>query len=295
MSAPSRQTRLAGRHALVDDIPFTMPVHSKDTPALMAAFPIDAAAARKLIPGNEIYPLRVWTRGLLVVTVVDYRVTNIGRYIEYSIAIACTHGARPAPRLLPALLQQTFGTGQYVWDLPVSTEVSVKGGKGIWGMPKHQANLDFVLGGQWVSAQYDLDGAMMMRIDVRKPARAWLPASTSAVNYCSFRGMLFKSYIYFGGKLGFSLFDQSSVRLFIGDHPRMAPLKTLGISPTPLFAGFFPSTAGILDDHFECWFNTEADRISAPMEGMASVVKLGESQQWLAPPRRAVNWEQGAC
>ena len=49
------------------------------------------------------------------------------------------------PPLLPLVFQKTFGLGQYVVDLPVSTEVSVKGGKGIWGMPKHQANLDFVV------------------------------------------------------------------------------------------------------------------------------------------------------
>jgi hypothetical protein len=35
------------------------------------------------------------------------------------------------------------GTGQYIPDLPVSSEISVKGGKGIWGMPKHKSNLDF--------------------------------------------------------------------------------------------------------------------------------------------------------
>ena len=38
-----------------------------------------------------------------------------------------------------------YGTGQYVFDLPVCSEISVKGGKGIWGMPKHQANLDFII------------------------------------------------------------------------------------------------------------------------------------------------------
>ena len=111
----------------------------------MAAFPISAARAAELIPGEEVHPFRLGGDvGLLVVTVVDYRTTDIGSYIEFSIAIACTHGLEPAPALLPALLRGRYGTGQFVVDLPVSTEVSVKGGKGIWGMPKHQANLDFV-------------------------------------------------------------------------------------------------------------------------------------------------------
>ena len=291
MAVPARQQRLAGRHALVDGIAFEMPINSEQSPALMAVFSIDADAAARLIPGNEVHPLRLWKRGLLVLTVINYVITDIGSYIEYSIAIACTHGKRPAPRLLPGLLMKTFGTGQYVWDLPVSSEVSVKGGKGIWGMPKHQASLDFVIGEQWVSSQYDLGGQMMMRIDVKKPSSAWLPVNTGAANYCAFRGMLMKSYIYFKGKLGFSLFKPESARLLIGDHPRMAPLKTLGIDPTPIAAGFFPSTTGVLDDYFECWFITEAQPPAQAIQGLESTYPLAQSQQWLAPPARAANWE----
>ncbi|GAB2889393.1 acetoacetate decarboxylase family protein [Paralcaligenes sp. KSB-10] len=292
MAIPARQKRLAGRYAQIDGIPFHMPVNSEQTPALMAAFSIDLDAARALIPGNEVHPFQLWRRGLLLVTVVDYRITDIGRYIEYSVAIACTHGARPAPRLLPGLLVKAFGTGQYVWDLPVSTEISVKGGRGIWGMPKHQANLDFVVGRDWISSQYDLDGHMMMRVDVKKPSSAWLPVSMGAANYCTFRGMLMKSYIYFSGKLGFSLFKKGSARLLIGDHPRMAPLKTLDIDADPIFAGYFPSTAGVLDDYFECWFQTKADPIVDPGAGLETTYPLGLSQEWLPPPNRAANWEE---
>src|SRR5437868_12128101 len=128
---PRRLRDQQGRHALVDGIPFTLPVHSEQTPALMAAFPIDADRAARMLPGTELHPFRWRGRGLLVVTVVDYRVTSIGQYIEYSIAIACTHGRQPAPALLPLVFQTHYGLGQYVVDLPVSTEISVKGGKGI--------------------------------------------------------------------------------------------------------------------------------------------------------------------
>lgn len=293
MTIPSRQHKLTGRHALVDNIPFTMPVHSNVSPALMAAFSIDLDAARKLIPGNEIHPFQLWKRGLLLITVIDYRETNIGRYVEFSIAIACTHGLKPAMRLLPGVFTKFFGTGQYVWDLPVSTEISVKGGRGIWGMPKHQANLDFVIGNQWVSSQYDLDGKMMLRVDVQKPSSAWLPLSLGAANYCAFRGLLMKSYIYFKGKLGFSLFKPDSARLYIGDDPRMAPLKELDISPVPVFAGFFPSTSGVLDDYFESWFITEAEPPKQPMPGLELTYGLSQSQDWLAPPKRATDWEKG--
>jgi Acetoacetate decarboxylase (ADC) len=284
MGEPARIARQAGRWALVDSIPFHMPVFCRNSPALFAVFSINAEKARKLIPGNEIHPLRLWNRGLLVVSVIDYLDTNIGRYIEFSIAIACTHGQKPAPRLLPALFMGLYGTGQWVWDLPVSTEVSVKGGKGIWGMPKHQANLNYIIGDDIVSAQYDQDEIFAVKVEVQRPRRPWLSVNMTGVNYCGFRGMLYKSSVYFKGKLGFHLLKKGSARLLIGEHPRVQPLKELEIDPDPILAAFLPQANGVLDDHFECWFLSEPELPKTVPEGMESVVDLGQSQQWLAPP-----------
>jgi hypothetical protein len=284
MRARKRIEMLRGRHALVDGIPFDLPIDSRDTPALMAAFPISAARAGELLPGEEVHPFRLFGDvGLLVVTVVDYRTTDIGSYVEFSIAIACTHGLQPAPPLVGALLPR-HGVGQFVVDLPVSTEVSVKGGKGIWGMPKHQANLNFVIREDKVWSQYDLDGQLCCRIEVDRPRWERLPISMPAVNYCAFRGMLSKSYIYFRGRAGFKLPLTRSARLVLGDHPRMAPLKRLGVRERPLLVGFFPDTQGILDDHLESWFLTFREPPSEPFEGLESVVGLGLGEEWLAPP-----------
>jgi hypothetical protein len=284
---PARIGRESGRHALVDAIPFALPVASHESPALIAAFSIDARAAAELLAGDEVHPLRLWSRrALLLISVVDYRSTNIGRYVEFSIAIACTHGPRPARALVPALplAQRLYGAGQYVIDLPVSSEVSVKGGKGIWGMPKHQANLDFVIAPRTVSSQYDLDGQLCVRIEVDRPPFESLPLSLAASNYCAFRGMLMKSNISFHGRAGFNLPLTRSARLQIGEHPRVQALKQLGISSRALFCGYFPATEGVLDDHIESWFLSYAAPPSAVPEGMESVVGLGQDQEWLAPP-----------
>ncbi|WP_051858126.1 acetoacetate decarboxylase family protein [Streptomyces cellulosae] len=283
---PRRQRRLAGRHALVDGIPFVLPVDSTDTPALMAAFPVDRAAAARLLPGGELHPLALpGDRGLLVVTVVDYARTDIGRYIEFSVAIACTHGSRPAPPLLPGLLRGTFGTGQYVVDLPVSSEISVKGGKGIWGMPKHRASLDFQVSDRAVSSQYEDDGRLGMLIEVERPPETRLPLRVAAVNYCAFRGMLMKSSIYVEGAADLALGRRARARLVLGDAPAAAALHGLQIAEQPLFTCFMPSTRGILDDHFACWFLTSEDAGRTFGEPLRSVVDLGLSQEWPAPPR----------
>src|SRR6185503_9978319 len=184
---PRRVKQQSGRHALVDGIPFVLPVNSDRTSALMAAFEIDAAKAAALLPGNELHPARLWRRAVLLITVINYELTDIGKYIEFSIGIACTRGSRPAPPLLPFPLRRAFGFGQYVLDLPVSTEISVKGGKGIWGMPKHQANLDFIDDGKRISSQYEKDGKFAFRVEVEKPGKTWIPLRTGGINYAKFR------------------------------------------------------------------------------------------------------------
>ena len=279
-----RLERHSGRHALVDGIRFHLPVNSEQTPALMAAFSINAERAAELLPGNEVHPFRLWSRGILLITVVDYRVTDIGKYIEFSIAIVCTHGRRPAPRLIPAVFRKWFGTGQYVLDLPVSTEISVKGGKGIWGMPKHQANLDFKISDDVVSSQYDKDGKLAMKIEIDRPGKAWLPVRLAAANYCQFRGMLVKSYINFKGKLGFKLMKKGSARLTLGSHPLMDDLRTLEIDPNPLSIGFLPETEGLLDDYFESWFLTFAEPPERAPAGLETVIDLGHGEEWLPGP-----------
>jgi Acetoacetate decarboxylase (ADC) len=285
MRLPRRIDAETGRYSLVDGIPFTLPVASHHSPALMAAFSIDADKAAKLLPGHELHPLLLsGNRGVLMITVVDYTSTNIGKYIEFSIAIGVTHGLRPAPPLLPLFCQRHYDMGQYVYDLPVCTEISVKGGKGIWGMPKHQANLDFRIDHRTVSSQYDLDGKLAMRITIRRPRWTGLPIRMSSANFCQFRGMLMKSLVYFHGNLGASVLRAGAADLLIGDSPRTAPLKELGISPRPLFTAFFPATAGILDDHYEGWFLGFDEPPATEPEGLQSVVNLGLSQAWLPPP-----------
>jgi Acetoacetate decarboxylase (ADC) len=293
MGMPKRLKRQAGYFSLVDHIPYRMPISCDQTPALMAVFSIDADKAKRLIPGNDVFPLRLWNRGLLLITVVNYIETVIGKYIEYSIAIACTQGRKPAPRFLPGLFWEKYGTGQYVLDLPVCSEISVKGGKGIWGMPKHQANLDFIVTDKTVSAQYDKDGQLAMKIEIEKPASAWLPLNIGAINYCTFRGMMMRSRIYFRSKCGFSLFKKGAATLTLGEHPRVQPLKDLDIDPNPIMTAFLPNTKGVLDDYCESWYVLYDEMPSKAPEGFESVINLGLSETWLSPPDPALVKSEG--
>jgi len=265
---PRRLRREASRYALVDGIPFTLPVRSMRMQALMAAFPVDPAGAQALLP-DGIRAVRLGRKALVAVTVVNYQETVIGKYIEYSIALACRHGG--------------FGFGQYVLDLPVSTEISVKGGKGIWGMPKHQAPLDFEVGDGKVASQYDLDGRLAAYAEIAQP-RLGFPLRFGASNYCSFRGMLMKSTVYFKGRAKVGFGRGARGRFEVGDHPRLAQLKALGPFEKPLFTAFFPEAHGVLDDHYESWFVGFEKPPEQRPEGMESVIDLGLGEEWPPPP-----------
>jgi len=286
MSIPKRIKKYTGQYALVDNIPYTMPVRASKSPALMAGFFCDYQEACRLMPGKELHPMKYLNgKAIFIVTVIDYRDTSIGKYIEYSLAIACTRGLRPAPRMLPALFMKAYGTGQFILDLPVSSEVSVKGGKGIWGMPKHKANLDFVIGDKQVAAQYEKDGQFAFRIEIDRPGKCNFPLKMGATNYSHFRNMLVASYIYFDSKAGIRLGKSAKGAIYIGDHPRTRHLRDLKLSSKPFFTLYMPETNGVLDDHFESWFMTydqKPEKVTP--EGLESIIDLGLSEEWLEAP-----------
>lgn len=285
MAIPKRIKRYEGRYALVDDIPYKMPVSARNSPALMAGFACDWKKANALLPGDEIHALKLPNgKAALLITVINYVNTSIGKYIEYSIAIGCTHGSKPAPPILNAMMIKTYGTGQYILDLPVSSEVSVKGGKGIWGMPKHKANLDFIVTDNMVSSQYEKDGQFAFRIEITRPKSSSLKLQVGAVNYCRFRNMLMASYIYFNTKAGVNLFSKAKANLYIGDHPNVSFLRDIDINPNPFFTMYMPQANGILDDHFKCWFMTYDKPPEKMPEGLESVYDLGQSEDWLPAP-----------
>ncbi|MBC7450374.1 MAG: acetoacetate decarboxylase family protein, partial [Cytophagales bacterium] len=264
---------------------FVMPVSGNKSPVLMAMFECDYAEAQKLLPGTELFAVRLLNgKAVFIVTVVNYIDTTIGKYVEYSLAIACTRGKKSAPRLLPALFQKAYHTGQFVLDLPVSSEISVKGGKGIWGMPKHQASLDFIVTDKQVSAQYEKDGQFAFRIEMEKPTQLGMKVNMGATNYSHFRNLLIASYIYFESKAKINLFSKAKANLYIGDHPKVAHLRKLKINGKPLATLFMEGATGVLDDYFESWFITHTAKEDQTTEGLESVFHLTNSEEWLAAP-----------
>ena len=76
-----------------------------------------------------------------------------------------------------------------------------------------------------------------------------------------------RSSIYFQGAADVALGRRARARLDLGDAPQVAPLRELDIDPDPVFTAFLPTTHGVLDDHFECWFLTSDGPTTAARRG----------------------------
>lgn len=284
-----RNRWLKGRRARVDGIDFVMPVANAASPAFSAIYTIDARQAAKALPGQELHPVTIGGRGLALLAVVDYQATAIGTYVEFCIGIVCTKGSRPRGLVRSVLMPKRSGIGAYICDLPVSTEISVKGGRGIWGMAKRQANLDFVVGDDSVSSQYSLDDRLVVRVDIPRPKRCPLPVWVRGTGYGAWRGLLTRSTLRLRGRAGIALGRRKEGCLVIGDHPQADLLRQLDISEHPLFTCFIPDATGVLDDYVESWFLTSDTAPAEPELDMTDVIDLDLSTTRLAPPDRSVS------
>jgi len=285
----ARNRWLAGRRARVDGIDFVMPVANAASPAFSAIYTIDGAAAAHALPGQELHPLTFGGRGLLLLAVVDYQATAIGTYIEFCVGIVCTKGPRPRGAVRSLLMPRRSGVGAYICDLPVSTQISVKGGRGIWGMAKRQANLDFMIGDDKVSSQYSLDDRLVVRVDVPRPAKCRLPVRFTGTGYGAWRGLLTRSTLRLRGRAGLAFGRRKQGSLVIGDHPQADLLRRLEVSEHPLFTCFIPEATGVLDDYVESWFLTADSAPAEPELDLTDVIDLDLSTTRLAPPDRSVS------
>jgi hypothetical protein len=96
MRPPERIDAETGRYSQIDGIPFELPVASHHSPALMAAFSVDADKAAGLLPGHELHPpLLRGNRGVLIITVVDYTSTNTANMTWTDISL-CAGAGRAA-------------------------------------------------------------------------------------------------------------------------------------------------------------------------------------------------------
>jgi hypothetical protein len=126
--------------------PGKMPTFYYDGALMTGLFPAHHRALRELIPDPDLEPARLAPGlGALVLWCIEYRDSDIGAYNEVAIGVALNEpdgGPNlPGRALLAAVRRRQQHV--YIHHLPVTTEVSRRGGIDFYNFPKFLADIEF--------------------------------------------------------------------------------------------------------------------------------------------------------
>ena len=124
----------------------TLPCNVRAATSGNATYLVDAAAARALLPGDELVLAEPWPgRALCSIACIDYQDNDLGDYNEISIAFFARERGAPAgiPYLGTWRDMMRGGLGTWIWRLPVNQSFTCEAGCGIWGFPKTVETIEF--------------------------------------------------------------------------------------------------------------------------------------------------------
>nr|WP_051160914.1 acetoacetate decarboxylase family protein [Nocardia transvalensis] len=202
--------------------------------ACSSLFPVDAAAARDLLTGTGLEPVRVAGRALCALAFMRHIDTDLGPYHEFAFG------------LIARLPGRRDSTGVYIRWLPVNQTFTCAVGRELWGFPKEIADIRITRHGRGKRCEVWLDDRLVVALD----AHAGIPAPAKL------GGASMQTYTHRDGVLrgtpwvmnpGRVRMRPGGARIRLGDHPVADELRALGL-PGP---ALFTSHIGTLGMAFE--------------------------------------------
>lgn len=229
----------------VDGRHVALPIRYWRTDCFMGVFPADEDAVRDMLPSHRLHPVRLpGHRAAVAVVAYNYLETSIGPYGEIGVSPLCTLD-RPAPPLLPALLQGRWpGFGGFVAHLPVTTAVARDAGRAVWGYPKFVADMDFDLAPEGQAVSLAEGGRYVLRLEVRRGGLA-APDRSPLVTFTAHGDRLVRTTIATAAWATTAL-GRSGGHLSLGDHPVARQLAELGLGSSPVATRTYLSHSAIL-------------------------------------------------
>jgi hypothetical protein len=126
--------------------PARTPAFYYDMGIMTALFPARHRELRKLMPDRRFVPaLLAPGIGLIAVSCIEYRDTDVGPYNEVAVAVPLNvpwfRPNLPGRALIDSTRRQQFHA--YVLHLPVTTEIALRGGVDFYNLPKFLAEIEF--------------------------------------------------------------------------------------------------------------------------------------------------------
>jgi hypothetical protein len=206
----------------------TLPCVVRAAASGVATYLVDAAAARRLLPGSDLDVVELLPgRALLSLACIDYRDNDLGDYDEISVALFVRE--RSAPRGLPVLgAAVDFVRGRlptFILRLPVNQSFTCEAGCGIWGFPKvvHEISIEH---GARAVCTWRADGERVLTFSVARGGSARMPEQ-ELVTYTYLHGALHRTRFVSGAEgVGYHL---GGATLDLGPHPIAQELRGLGL------------------------------------------------------------------
>ncbi|MFG2359882.1 acetoacetate decarboxylase family protein [Streptomyces sp. NPDC048521] len=161
--------------------PVDVPVRYYDSSAAHLCYPVDADAARGLLPDvTGMTPSRLGRRALAVLSLYEHRCTTIGPYTEIALSVLVDDLWRPRPYdAVTDLLRRVDlrRTGRYVVSLAVTSEEARVVAQEIWGQPAMRMTAEADLADRQIAARSRALGLVVegrLGPGVRCPEADWI-------------------------------------------------------------------------------------------------------------------------
>lgn len=227
--APHAAQQAGGAEYVVEGHRVQLPLEVREANNIYASFPVDVAAAKRLLPpGLELvrFPAR---RALCIVGAVDYVRNPLGDYNEVLVAFP--------------VRDREGKTGAYIHRLPVNQSLACAAGIEVWGFPKTIDEIRFEWEAGWRHCHLSQGGKHALTLSVKHGP--WLRASMAA-GILRFSDREMYAYSWRDGLLRRTRFRSwgrgvglqlAGARVELGSGDLAAELRSLGFPRRALSSG----------------------------------------------------------
>jgi Acetoacetate decarboxylase (ADC) len=211
----------ASRSYDIDGRTVSLPCLVRDASAGTAMFEVDAAAAQRMVPGDDFSVVESSPgRCQLILALIDYRDNDLGDYLEVGVTFFVTPRGAGAD-----------AAGTFIVRLPVDQRFTCLAGRAIWGFPKSVEDIAFDYADTSMTATLRMDGELVLRVTVPRGGDEIMPDLPMAT-YTLIDGRPHATAFSQGGAGAQVVASRDGVRLELGDHPLAKELAGLGL-PAP--------------------------------------------------------------
>lgn len=204
------------------------PVEVRDATSASATFAVSSAAARRLLPGDELRIAEILPgRGLCSIAAIDYRDNDLGEYREISIAFFVRPRSEKALPWLGAwadLLRGRLGT--WILHLPVDQAFTCEAGRVLWGFPKTVQQIEFEVGPERARCELIYQGERAFSLSFPRRGGRRLP-ERELVTYSYLDGVAQRTRFRSSAE-GFGV-GPGGAELSLGSGPIASQLRSLGL------------------------------------------------------------------